>query len=332
MPEIRRDPITGRQVIIAPQRAARPWQIHLSESAAPTEECPFCPGNESLTPPEVWAEREPRSAANTRGWQIRIVPNKYPALTDDPQLEPPVKILDQSAAALGVHEVIVEAAAHVVHLSELAEADLAAVLRAYRARLTALAKDPRWKYLLIYKNQGERAGATLEHVHSQLVALPALPREVADEMNGARAHYERAGRCIYCEIIEREHTAGERLIFENERFIVLCPFAPRFAFETWILPKRHAAHFAATADEDLADFGEVLYRFLAKLNGIAAQAPFNSLLRSAPLREDAEAFYHWHLEILPQFHRAAGFEWGSGMHMNPVAPEDAARLLRDAPG
>lgn len=332
MPELRRDPITGRQVIIAPQRAARPWQIRLSENAAPTEECPFCPGNESLTPPEVWAEREPRSAPNTRGWQIRVVPNKYPALTDDPQLEPPANILDKSAAALGVHEVIVESAAHALHLSELAPADLAAVLRAYRARLAALGQDPRWKYFLIYKNQGERAGATLEHIHSQLVALPAVPREAADEMNGARAHYERAGRCIYCEIIERERAAGERLIFESERFIALCPFASRFAFETWILPKLHAAHFVATAGKDLADFGGVLSRFLAKLNGVAAQAPFNSLLRSAPLREGAEEFYHWHLEILPQFHRAAGFEWGSGMHMNPVAPEDAARLLRDAPG
>jgi UDPglucose--hexose-1-phosphate uridylyltransferase len=172
----------------------------------------------------------------------------------------------------------------------------------------------------------------LEHIHSQLVALPALPREAADEMTGARAHFERTGRCIYCEIIERERQTSERLVLDSERFVALCPFAPRFAFETWILPKLHAAHFAPVSDTDLAALGDLLRRLITKLDTIVAQAPFNYLLHTAPLREKADRFYHWHLEILPQLNRAAGFEWGSGMHMNPMAPEKAARLLRDAPG
>jgi UDPglucose--hexose-1-phosphate uridylyltransferase len=333
MPELRRDPITGRQVLIAPEIASRPWHINIGASAAHSDACPFCPGNEAMTPPEVCAERAPNGAPNTPGWQIRVVPNRYPALEDRADRRADLKEGRDpfyKVEALGVHEVIIESAQHAVHMNALGPAELAAVLRAYRARFTALKKDSRWKYLLIYKNQGERAGATLEHVHSQLVALPTVPREAADELTGARAHFDRTGRCIYCEMIERERKAPERLVLDSKCFIALCPFAPRFAFETWILPKQHAAHFASAWDEDLAGLGEILRRFIAKLDAVATQAPFNYLLRSAPLREDAGKFYHWHLEILPQLNRAAGFEWGSGMHMNPVAPEDAARLLRDA--
>jgi UDPglucose--hexose-1-phosphate uridylyltransferase len=329
MPELRRDPITGRQVLIAPERASRPWHINIGASADRSETCPFCPGNEAMTPPEVCADRAPDSAPNTPGWQVRVVPNKYPALEDRAIPKEGGDSFYRMVDALGLHEVIIENAQHAVHMNALGAAELAGVLRAYRGRFTALEKDLRWKYLLIYKNQGERAGATLEHVHSQLVALPAVPCEAADEMIRARAHFDHAGRCIYCEIIERECKAPDRLVLDSGRFIALCPFAPRFAFETWILPKRHAAHFAPTSDEDLTALGEILRRFIVKLDAIAIQAPFNYLLRSAPLRQGADKFYHWHLEILPQLNRAAGFEWGSGMHMNPVAPEEAARLLRD---
>ncbi len=332
MPELRQDPITGRWVIIAPRRAARPWHIRGAENEAPSEACPFCAGNETMTPPEVWADRDRGTQPNTPGWRVRVVPNKYPALEDRLEATEANDGLYKAQAGLGVHEVIVESPDHAVQMTALGAAELAGVLRAYRARLGALQQDPRWRYLLIYKNQGERAGATLEHIHSQLVALPFVPPEAADELQGARTHFERAGACIFCAIIERERKYGERLVLESARFIALCPFAPRFAYETWILPKLHAAHFTQSSDEEIAALGAMLCNLLAKLNAVAGPAPFNYLLCCAPPREMVDEFYHWHLEILPQWNRAAGFEWGSGMHMNPLAPEEAARLLRDAPG
>jgi UDPglucose--hexose-1-phosphate uridylyltransferase len=332
MPKLRRDPITGRQVLIAPERAARPWHINRNEDVERSEDCPFCPGNEAMTPAEVYADRRLDGVPNTPGWRIRVVPNKYPALEAHADFKNRDDSFYRLENALGVHEVIIESPQHAVHMNALGAAELTDILRVYRARFTSLEKDLRWKYLLIYKNQGERAGATLEHIHSQLVALPTVPREAAGEMMGARAHFDRSGRCIYCEIIERERHAPERLVLDSQRFIALCPFAPRFAFETWILPKQHASHFTQSADEDLTALGEMLRQLIAKLDAIATQAPFNYLLRSAPLREKEDQFYHWHLAILPQLNRAAGFEWGSGMHMNPIEPEKAARLLRDAPG
>ncbi len=203
-------------------------------------------------------------------------------------------------------------------------------LRAYRARLRALRNDRRWRYLLVYKNHGERAGATFEHVHSQLVALPFVPREAYDEISGVRRCFEASGRCIYCDIIRSESETSGRLVLNAERFVALCPFAPRFGYETWILPKSHAESFEQSSDEDIAALAECWRSVVVKLNGIADNPPFNFLIHTAPNEESAHQRYHWHMEILPQITRAAGFEWGTGVHMNSVAPEDAARLLRDA--
>ena len=331
MPELRQDPITRRWVIIAPGRAERPWHIGSPASPPSAETCPFCAGNEAMTPPEVWADREAGTKADAPGWRLRIVSNKYPALTSGDE---PIAERDdfyRSMNAVGVHEVVIESPDHVTDMSTLGAPQIAEILRAYRARLRILGSDPRWRYLMIYKNQGERAGATLAHIHSQLTALPAVPKHAQDEINGASAHFAATGQCIYCEIAGRELAGGERLVAENERFVALCPFAPRFGYETWLLPKDHAANFAASSDSDIAAFGQILRHLLFKLARRFADPPFNYVIHSAPENTVESLSYHWHLEILPQLTRAAGFEWGSGMHMNSVAPEDAARLLRDTP-
>ena len=332
MAEIRQDPITGRKIIIAPERAERPRPMETVGHAVRAVICPFCVGNEAMTPPEVWADRTENTQPDTPGWRVRVVPNKYPAFQQNASPETEQDALYKTGSAYGVHEVIIESPAHAIHMKAMAAEQLATVLRSYRARWRALQADPRWRYVLIYKNQGERAGATLEHVHSQLVALPTIPTEADCERDGARARYSLTGRCVYCEIVERERQAGLRQVCENDRFIALCPFAPRFAYETWIVPKVHAAHFITSTDQDLASLAEIMGSLVRKLEHIAENAPFNYLLRSAPLREAADDSYHWHLQILPQLNRTAGFEWGSGMYLNPVAPEDSARLLRDAPG
>ena len=330
MAEFRKDPITGRWVIIASQRAQRPRQLGAASPTRQDEPCPFCAGNEAMTPPELWASRDANTQANAPGWHVRVVPNKYPAVENASQWHGLSDNFYQAQNGVGAHEVIVESADHLVNIGALSEDGFANVLRAYRARMRALRTERRWRYLLLYKNQGDRAGATLEHVHSQLIALPHVPREAADELNGAQAHYLATQRCIYCAIIERATRERQRLVFGHEKFVALCPFAPRFAYETWILPRTHAAAFEESSDQDLLDCGRALHEIIARLNRALDNPPFNYFLHSAPTDDSAGPHYHWHWEILPQLSRAAGFELGSGSHINAVAPEQAAKLLRDA--
>ena len=329
MGEFRRDPITGRWVIIAAERAERPRQLGAANSSSPAEPCPFCAGNEALTPPEVWASRARDSQADRPGWRVRVVPNKYPALASGAQRDTSNDNFYQSQPGLGVHEVIVECPDHVTNLAELSDDQVADILLAYRERLTTLTSDPRWRYLLIYKNQGDRAGATFEHLHSQLLALPTVPREALDELAGAQAHFAASGRCIYCEIIERELVHRNRVIFAHDKFIALCPFAPRFAYETWILPRAHRAIFAASSAQELKDCAIALGETIRRLNRALDNPPFNFFIHSLPTDGSAPDSYHWHIEILPQLFRAAGFELGSGSNLNGVAPEAAAKLLHD---
>ena len=314
MAEIRTDPLTGRSVIVAPERARRPRQFSADAGAMPAEPCPFCPGNESATPPESWADRPANSQANQPGWSVRVVPNKYPAVSAD----------------TGVHEVIIESAAHVGNLAELDKLQLARIFRAYRQRLRAASVDARWLYRMIFKNQGARAGATFEHAHGQLIALPVIPREVDIEIAAGREFHRRNLNCYYCGLIEQEIQAGGRTVTSEKEFVALCPTAPRFAFETWILPRLHASSFEQADDALIDALASIAGQVIGALDRIQPYPPFNYFIQSPSLADSDRAHYHWQLRLLPQFSRAAGFEWGSGMHTNPVAPEEAARLLRDA--
>jgi UDPglucose--hexose-1-phosphate uridylyltransferase len=330
MPELRKNPITGRWVNIAAEREKRPRQLDQTCQTARPEPCPFCAGSEARTPPEVMAYRDSASPPNLPGWTLRVVPNKYPALIDaDGQIlrqEP----LCEAHHAIGAHEVIIESPEHIVNMGALGVEQITRILRAYRDRMRALQKDPRWRYILVYKNHGDRAGATLEHIHSQLIALPAMPEQAIVELSGARKYYDSTGRCIYCEMIEQELRKGERLILDGAQFMALCPFASRFSYETWILPKHHIAAFEQSSEKDISSLAYALRAIIAKLNHALDNPPFNYLIHSIPPQESKHDHYHWHVEILPQVARAAGFEWGTGMHINSVAPEDAARLLREA--
>lgn len=328
MSEIRKDPLSGRSVIIAPERARRPKQLGSTAGADLLQPCPFCPGNEHLTPPESWADRPGESQPNQPGWSVRIVPNKYPAVA-----EIDFKIHSQSINRLpgaGVHEVIIESAPHVVNMAALDEQQLTRIFHAYRERLRTWREDPRWQFRLIFKNQGEHAGATFEHAHAQLIGLPFVPADVETELDGARAYYRRSAKCYYCAQIEREVQTGARIVMGNDEFIAFCPQAPRFAFETWLLPRIHADAFEESDDASIAALAKISRQVIAALDRLQANPPFNYFIQSLSLDQSERAHYHWQLRLLPQFSRAAGFEWGSGLHINPVAPEDAARMLRDA--
>jgi UDPglucose--hexose-1-phosphate uridylyltransferase len=328
VPEFRKDSTTGQCVIISTERAKRP-QL-LNDSLSPDiVSCPFCPGNENQTPPEVLAYREPKTEANAPGWQVRVVSNKYPAVVAGEPRAPRSGRFYESSAALGVHEVIIEAPDHTLDIACLKEAQIAAVLCAYRDRILELKKDGRWRYVLIYKNQGGPAGATLEHCHSQLIALPTVPKKVVEEIDGAHGYFDSTGRCPYCDIVQQERSERKRWVSESDHFIVLCPYASRFPYEIWILPKFHSPCFESIGSNECGELAGCLKETLIRLNRRLTNPSLNYIIHSTPLDGSAADYYDWHLEILPKVTQVAGFEWGSGSFINPVAPENAARLLRE---
>lgn len=326
-PEYRRDPVTGRVAVVAPARALRPMVPHPAPAAAdPPADCPFCPGNEHDTPGELYALRDPGSSANGPGWRLRVVPNRYPAVEEVPPA-PAYSGLFVAAPAVGRHEVVIACPEHVERAADLPRGAYRDLFRAYRERIAAHAADPALAYTLAFKNVGADAGASLAHAHSQLVATPFVPPLVQEELAAAAAHHARTGRCVFCELIEAE-CAGARRVCETDEFLAVAAFAPRFAYEVWILPKAHAARYEATADANLGAFAGVVRRVVSALDEVLGPVAFNWFLHTAPLRSADLAHFHWHLEVLPRTSRPAGFEWGGGCHVTAIAPETAAAALR----
>jgi UDPglucose--hexose-1-phosphate uridylyltransferase len=333
MPEFRKDTLTGRWVIIATERAQRPQHRVVREAPIDIEDCPFCAGNESMTPPEILAYPAERSSRANAVWSVRVVANKFPALVDtDSSLDHPDHRdgLYESAYALGVHEVIIESPDHLENMTMLSERQLEIVLTAYRDRMLDLRSDKRWRYILIYKNQGVAAGATLPHIHSQLIALPNVPKTAIEEMAGAKVFYDTFGNCIFCETIKKERAHRLRIVTEESGFVAFCPYASRFPYETWILPTTHQARFDSGSKDFYRELARVLRETLMRLDRGLGTPPFNYVIHSNPVIEPDNDLYHCHIEIMPRLTQLAGFEWGSGLYINPVAPEDGARLLRQA--
>jgi len=317
----------GRWVIIATERARRPNHFRRAEEP-PGGLCPFCPGHEDKTPAEVYVWGRPAVPPNVAGWQVRVVPNRYPALMIEGQLDREADGIYDRMNGVGAHEVVIETPEHSRDLSELTDAQVTEVLFAFKARVLDLRNDRRFRYILIFKNHGSAAGATLEHTHSQLIALPVTPRQVADEIEGARRHHEHRERCIYCDIVGQERKDRSRLVHENEEFLVFEPWAPRSPFETWIVPRRHESNFEAEPKERLAFAAQALRTTLAKLMTGLGRPAYNFMIHTNPLGDPSSASYHWHIEVVPALTQVAGFEWGSGFHINPVPPEEAAEFLR----
>ena len=329
MPEKRKDPVTGRWVIISTERGKRPSDLRVQKTSPKGGFCPFCPGNEDKTPPEIMAFRPEGSERNRGGWRLRVVPNKFPALRVEGELNREGVGLYDKMNGIGAHEVIIETPNHEETLSRLSPQHFEDVLWAYRDRMLDLKKDIRLRYAMIFKNHGEAAGATLEHPHSQLIALPIVPHLVAEEMAGARDYYNRKERCLFCDIVRQEIQQGERIILENSEFIVISPFASFSPFESWILPKRHAAFYEDSQVYEIESLGRIFSEALRRLEKILDFPPYNFTLHTAPFNEKSLEYYHWHFEIIPKLTKFAGFEWGSGFFINPTLPEEAAKFLRE---
>ncbi len=330
MPELRKDSITRRWVIIATERAARPSDFPPGAVEPDTSAtCPFCEGREATTPPEIVAVRRPGTAPNTPGWQVRVVPNKYPALRIEGSTDIVINGVFEGMGGVGAHEVIIDTPRHDLHPGIMRPDQLAPVLWMYRERYRDLDGDPRFKYLLLFRNHGRSAGASLAHPHSQLIALPIVPKRAMEELEGAQQYFAREGRCVYCDIIRQEQSERVRLVWQNDEFIAFVPYAAWCPFELWILPKAHVAGFGDLGDAQIPRLAETLHQVLGRLHACLSNPPYNYIVHTAPYDGKVGHFYHWHIEIIPRLSQVAGFEWGSGFYINTVPPEDAARYLRE---
>jgi len=320
--------VTGRWVIISTERGARPNEFRFERpSVIGREFCPFCPGHEELTPPEIMAYRQGGSAPNAPGWDVRVVPNKFPALKVEGALDREGEGIFDRMNGIGAHEVIIETPDHDRTLASMSEAEIERVLSACRDRVLDLKRDWRLRYILVFKNHGAAAGATLEHSHSQLLALPVVPDFVREELEGARRHFEAKERCVFCDIVHQEIAAGRRIIQETADVIALAPYAPRFPFETWLLPRRHAARFEEAPRHEYESLARALKGVLMRIDRALERPPYNLIVHSAPFADARPEAYHWHVEVMPKLTRTAGFEWGTGFYINPTSPEEAARVL-----
>ncbi len=332
MPELRKDPIVSRWVIISTERGKRPMDLRASETPqpkGPEEFCPFCEGNESSTPPEILAYRPSGSKPNEGGWSLRVTPNKFPALMIEGGLDRHGDGVYDMMSGIGAHEVIIETPDHASDLADMPLTRFEDVLWAYRERTIDLKKDGRLRYILIFKNHGFRAGASLAHSHSQLIALPIVPKTVMEELEGAKAYYHYKERCLYCDIVSQEIDDQKRVVAENEDFLAICPFAPRFPFEMWVMPKKHIAHYEDIDRDEAKNLAQLLQRVLRKLSKALDDPSYNFLIHTTPVEMKDAPHYHWHIEITPRITRLAGFERGSGFYINPTAPEVSAQYLRE---
>jgi len=336
MSELRFDPLKRRWVIVAAERALKPADLVQEKVAVPTRNCPLCPGNEQYTGHEIL-----RTPAPGGGWRVRVVPNKFPVLRVEGRLERSGRGLYDVVSGIGAHEVIVETPDHGRAMADLTVEELRDVLAAFRARLADLRRDQRLRSLMLFKNHGAEAGARLDHAHSQLIAIPEIPVQIAVELRSAKDYFRRKERCLLCDVLRQEELEGDRVVLETARFVAFAPFASAFPFQVTVAPRAHAHDFTSLGDEDLLQLASTLRDVLGRLKAVLEDPPYNLALHTAPpahprpgrpgLWDSLALDWHWHLEIAPRLTRIAGFEWSTGFHINPVTPEDAARFLRERP-
>ncbi len=332
MGELRRDPIIGRWVIVETDENSLPAADYEKEDHTCYQAaiCQFCVGKEAQTPTEVDAIRFDGSPPNAPGWNARVIPNKFPALKIEGDLDKRgVGIYDMSNG-VGAHEVVIETPEHNKNLADFSTEEVAWVIRLYQNRTMSLAQDRRFKYIMIFKNYGESAGTSVEHAHSQIIALPMIPKYVVDELEGARAYYDSRGRCIFCDMMQEEFAEKERIIVENESFLSFCPFVPRYPFENWIMPKEHNSDFATMGDKERFALADILKNVLSRMKKVLSDPAYNFYLHITPVNHEKEKGYHWHIEIVPKLTREAGFEWGTGFYVVRTSPSVAAKYLREA--
>jgi len=334
--EIRKDPASLTWIISATERGKRPTDFKEEEKPQRRVKrtgCPFCAGGEEMKAPlrehAIWPGEQDKK---TLIWKTRVLPNKYPALYPDVELSQAQKdTIYHYLSGVGGHEVIVDSPNHDDTLATMSIEQISAILRTYRQRYRFWWTDPRITYLLVYRNYGVEAGASLGHPHSQAMATPIIPHRIYEELEEGRNYYDQNQECVYCRTIQVEkENEPSRKVFENEAMFAFCPFASRFPFEIWILPKDHYSTLEGIPQKKINYLAEALSEVFKKLNEVLGDIAYNMIVHSAPLRTPGLLYYHWHIEVLPRLTMPAGFEWGAGIYINIISPEDAAVALREA--
>ena len=331
MAELRRDPVIGQWVIVYTENSLGP-EYYEKEDHTPyhTATCQFCPGREYQTPFEVDAIRTGGSAPNSPNWQARVVPNKFPALKIEGNIEERWEGMFHMSNGIGAHEVLIETPVHEKHLADFTQGEVDDVIKLYQRRLRDLTKDRRFKYIIIFKNYGVSAGTSVEHAHSQIIALPMIPKYVLEEIKGTKAYYDQHKRCAFCDIVEQEYQDQERIILENDDFIAFCPFVSRYTFEYWIVPKQHPSKFSEMNDKERYALAGILRETLIRLKNCLSDPSYNYYLHVAPVNTEEAEEFHWHIEIVPKLTRTTGFERGTGFYVIRTSPKAAAGYLRNA--
>lgn len=328
MAEIRRDLLKNNWVAIAPESALKPHDFPIKRRGIDTignpVYCPFCEGHEGATPPEILAVRENGSAPDTPGWSIRVVPNKFAVFKLEGGLEKFHNGIYQNLSGIGSQEVVVEDPRHGTDMHDFSSIKIAQVLRVWQQRYLGLSADPRIKYIQIYKNRGIFAGASQEHSHSQLMGLPFVPRC----NDGIVDFYKRNRQCVLCAILEEERKSALRVVHESDKFLLVCPYASRFSYETWIIPKRHCEHFGDISEAEIGDLADICWSYLRMLVDTLQDPAYNLIINTAPVNAGHQPGYHWFLEMNPRLLVTTGVDIATGIYTNPVAPELAACLFR----
>lgn len=330
--ELRRDPVTGRWVIISAARTQRPLDFPPPPALlSPVEPCPFCPGQEDRLPHELAAVRESGSAPDSPGWRHRAFRSVHPLFSPDLELERQGEGMFDMMTGYGEHEIVIDSPIHTPRLADLPVTEIRDLVLFWKSRVRELRKDERIRAVTICANRGEAAGARVDHVHSQVIGTPVLPRRLSDEISQSYAYFQRKERCVFCDIHESD-AGGVRQVHANDFFTIFCPYASRFPYEMWVLPREHSSHFEEIDANRAGGLADALWTALKALEHAVGDPPSSFVIHSAPLRERGMVHFHWHLEIMPRLTQVAGFEWGTGFYINPTPPEEAAGALRQAFG
>ncbi|HSB05628.1 MAG TPA: galactose-1-phosphate uridylyltransferase [Thermodesulfobacteriota bacterium] len=326
MAELRKEPVTRTWVVTITDHPKGPSDYlsfkppyRLQEPESP---CPFCPGNEGMTPPETFS-----IGRDGGGWAVRVVPNKFPFFHIEGDFNRRPEGMYDLMEAVGAHEIVIEAPEHHQTLATLETHQIGLILLAYRERLIDLEKDQRFQQFLMIKNY---PGVFNPHPHSHLMALPVIPRRIDEEIWGTMDYYKRKERCIYCDIVKEEISLGKRVVLETAHFLVFSPFASRFPFETWIIPKAHSSDFHTIDQEKAEDLSVAIQSLFRRFYQLLSDPPYSLTFHTSPVQSRFHRpEYHWHIETRLRVGLREGFEWGTGFFVNPTPPEDAAAYLRE---
>ena len=336
MPKLRQDLATRKWSIIALERGKRPDDFlagRKPHEPQPTysPSCPFCKGNEQMAPEPTYVVYDP-AQKDKKEWAVRVVPNKYPALIcKSPAGEPRRRRqvgLYLEMDGCGQHEVVIESPDHSKTIATMSVEEVSLVVGTYRQRFLTLDRADWNELIIIFRNQGEVAGTSLVHPHSQIIGAPIVPGDIRCRLDEAQRYFDDRGTCVYCDMLEAECAEGVRLVASNPGFVAFCPFASIVPYAMWIMPRRHASSFGVISDEEADLFARILRDVLKRLYALLSNPDYNYVVRSSPHHAAGEPHFHWYLEILPRLTTQAGFEIGSGININVVEPESAAEQLR----